>query len=62
MELQLSAAESELLLHILEQHLHELVREIAHTDNREFRALLRAREELLEGLRQRLEAGAAATA
>ena len=59
MELQLSTAEQELLVRLLEQDLFELDREIAHTDQREFRALLKARREVLEHMLSRLAALAA---
>ena len=54
MELKLSAEEQQFLLTTLEQRHRELLREIAHTDRREFRQGLRVDEKLLESLISRL--------
>jgi hypothetical protein len=56
MELTLTIEEWELLLEILgERHL-ALLREISHTDHREFKLALRKREKLLESVMNRLRA------
>jgi len=54
MELTLNAEERELLLSILEQRHREMLKEIAHTDHREFKQGLRKNEKLLESLLGRL--------
>ncbi|MFP5226743.1 MAG: hypothetical protein ACLGXA_03880 [Acidobacteriota bacterium] len=54
MELTLSTEEHEFLMNILKQYHQELVREIAHTDHREFKQGLRRDEQLLESLENRL--------
>ncbi len=54
MDLHLSAAEAELLGHLIEERIHQLEHEVSHTDSREFRVLLRNRRELLEGILDRL--------
>lgn len=54
MELTLSAEEQEFLLSILERRNRELLREIAHTDHREFKQGLRRDEKLLDSLVCRL--------
>lgn len=56
MELTLNAEEQELLLRILEQSHRELLREIAHTDHREFRQGLLRDEKLLAALLDRVRA------
>lgn len=58
MELTLSTEEQEFLVTVLEQRYRELQREIAHTDHREFKQLLRKDEQLLDALVNRLRAGA----
>lgn len=55
MELTLNAEEQEFLLNILEQRERELLREIAHTDHREFKQGLRRDEKLLDSLVCRLQ-------
>jgi hypothetical protein len=56
MELTLTIEEWELLLEILgERHL-ALLKEISHTDHREFKLALRRREKLLESVMNRLRA------
>lgn len=50
MELTLNTQEQQLLLSILEQRHQELIREIAHTDHREFKQGLRKNEKLLEAM------------
>lgn len=54
MEFTLNKDEQELLCRILEQHHRGLLKEIWHTDNREFRLALREDERLLESLLNRL--------
>ena len=54
MELTLTMEEWELLLEILGERHRALLREIAHTDHREFKVLLRKREKLLESVENRL--------
>ena len=54
MELTLSDEERDFLLNILEQRQLELLNEIAHTDNREFKQGLRANEKLLDSFIGRL--------
>jgi hypothetical protein len=54
MELTLSVEEQELLSNILERFHRELLNEIAHTDNREFKQGLRKDEKLLDSLIGRL--------
>ena len=58
MELTLSAEEQEFLLNILEQHDRELLKEIAHTDHRDFKQGLRRNEKLLDVLIDRLRGAA----
>lgn len=48
MEFTLTPEERELVLRILEQHHRGLLKEIWHTDHREFRLALRGDEKLLE--------------
>jgi len=54
MELRLTSEEHQLLLDILEQHHRELLKEIWHTDRREFKDVLRQNEKVLESLLSRL--------
>lgn len=54
MELTLSAEEQEFLLNTLEQRQRELLKEIRHTDHREFRQELRRDEKILDSLICRL--------
>ena len=54
MEITLTIEEWELLLEILGERHRALLREIAHTDHREFKVLLRKREKLLESVENRL--------
>ena len=60
MELHLDHGEQQALASFVEERLRDLRREIAHTDRREFRAILRSREEVLEGILSRLAAESAA--
>ncbi len=55
MELILTTAEREFLLEILEEHHRELFREIAGTDHREFKSVLKNKEKLLESVINKLE-------
>ena len=55
MELELSSAERELLLEILEEHHRELLREIAKTSHYEFKRILKTKEKLLEEIVDKLE-------
>lgn len=54
MELTLTIEEREFLTNILEQHQREIVKEISHTDNREFRQVLRKNEKTIESLLREL--------
>ncbi|MGA7907344.1 MAG: hypothetical protein WCA16_08070 [Candidatus Sulfotelmatobacter sp.] len=54
MELILNTEEQELLLSIIEQRHRELLKEIAHTDHREFKHALRKNEKVLESVLSRL--------
>lgn len=54
MELTLTSEEHELLIRILERHHQGLLKEIWHTDRREFRLALRQDEKLLESVLTRL--------
>ncbi len=54
MELTLNTEEKELLLAILEQCHQELLKEIAHTDRRDFKQGLRKDEKLLDSVLSRL--------
>lgn len=54
MDLTLTSKEQGLLLRILEQHHERLLKEIWHTDHRDFRLALREDEKLLESVLSRL--------
>ena len=54
MELTLTMEERELLLEILGERHRALLREISHTDHREFKLALRKREKVLEAVENRL--------
>ncbi|MBZ5571836.1 MAG: hypothetical protein LAO09_08155, partial [Acidobacteriia bacterium] len=58
MELTLHTEEQQLLLSILEQRHQELLKEIAHTDHREFKQGLRKNEKLLDSMLSRLRGAA----
>jgi len=58
MELLLTTEERELLLTILEKRHQEMLKEIAHTDHREFKQGLRRNERLLDSMLCRLRAPA----
>jgi hypothetical protein len=55
MELTLSPTEQRLLLEILEEHHRGLLLEIARTKHREFRAVLRHKEKLLDSIFGKLD-------
>ena len=54
MELTLTQQEHDLLLRILEQHHQALLKEIWHTDNREFRLAWQEDEKQLESVLARM--------
>ncbi len=54
MELRLTEEEADLLLELLQEHQTQLLRGIAKTDHYEFKAGLRRRCELLEGMLAKL--------
>lgn len=56
MELTLTQDEAELLRAEVEKDMHELLMEIANADNRDFRNKLKAKEELLTSIRNKLAA------
>ncbi len=60
MELTLNTEEQELLVSVLEQRHRELLKEIAHTDRREFKQGLRKDEKLLDVLLSRMHGAAKA--
>ncbi len=60
MQLDFSSEERELLLQMLQEHQRELLRELAHTDHREFRLSLREKVRTLERVLDKLGAAAAA--
>jgi hypothetical protein len=57
MELTLSAQEAALIKDILEERHLALQREIARTDHREFKQILRERERILESVLERVQSG-----
>ena len=56
MELTLNTEEQKLLLSIIDRRYQELLNEIVHTDNREFKQELRKDEKLLDSLLSRVRA------
>jgi len=48
--LTLTSAEREFLMEILEEHHHELLREIARAKHHEFKSVLKHKEKLLESM------------
>jgi len=54
MELRLTSEEQQFLANILEQRHREILKEISHTDNREFRQVLRKNAQMLEEIIARL--------
>jgi len=62
MEITLTGAEKLVLRETVEKALHEMLMEIANTDNRKMRDGLKAREELLMGIIEKLPAEVCAAA
>jgi len=60
MQVDFSFEERELLLETLQEHQRELLRELAHTDHREFRTSLREKVRTLERVLDKLAAVVAA--
>jgi hypothetical protein len=58
MELTLNTEEQKLLLSIIDRRHQELLTEIVHTDNREFKQELRKDEKLLDSLLSHVRAAA----
>ena len=58
MEITLTGAEKLVLRETLEKAMHEMLMEIANTDNRKMREGLREREEILKTLLEKLPAEA----
>jgi hypothetical protein len=56
MEISLTGTEKFVLREIVEKVLHEMLMEIAHTDNRKMREALKEREEILKGILEKLPA------
>jgi hypothetical protein len=54
MEMALTRSEKQVLRETLEKAIHDLLMEIARTDNRKMREGLREREEILKGILDRL--------
>lgn len=54
MELALTGAEKFVLRETLEKAIHEMLMEIANTDNRKMREGLKEREEILKGILEKL--------
>ena len=50
MELRLTSTEGEFLLEVLEEHHHQLLREIARAHHHEFKVALQQKEKLLESM------------
>jgi hypothetical protein len=55
MSLDLTAAERELLIEILEQRYAAMLHELHHTDTRDFKHFLKQRIEVLEKLTEKLK-------
>jgi hypothetical protein len=62
MEITLTGAEKLVLRETVEKALHEMLMEIANTDNRKMRAGLREREEILKRIVEKLPAEVRAVA
>ena len=62
MEITLTGTEKVALRETVEKALHEMLMEIANTDNRKMRDGLKAREELLMGIIEKLPAEVCAAA
>ncbi len=58
MEMALTGSEAQVLRETLEKAIHDMLLEIAHTDNRKMREGLKEREEILRGILNRLPAEA----
>ena len=58
MELALTGPEKQVLRETLEKAIHDMLMEIARTDNRKMREGLKEREEILKGILDRLPAEA----
>lgn len=54
MNVELSMDEASVLREILEHHLGDMSAEISHTDNPEFRSLLRERRDHMKSVRDKL--------
>jgi len=54
MELRLTSEEQQFLANVLEQRHREILKEISHTDNREFRQVLRKNAQMIEEIIARL--------
>lgn len=54
MELKLTNEEQQFLANVLEQRHRDILKEISHTDNREFRQVLRQNEKLIEDILTRM--------
>ena len=54
MEVTFTPEEHALIAEIMEEHHRELLREIARTEHREFKAVLRRREEMVQGVLNKL--------
>jgi len=55
MEIMLNASETELLLEILDEHQHQLLRQIAKTEHHEFKEVLRRKEKAIESMLSKLK-------
>jgi len=62
MGITLTAAENLVLRETVEKAIHEMLMEIANTDNRKMREGLREREEILKGIVEKLSAEVRAVA
>ena len=54
MEVTFTPEEHQLIAEILEEHHRELLRELSRTEHREFKAVLRRREEMVQGVLNKL--------
>jgi hypothetical protein len=53
--LVLNPEEERILAEVLERHVHDLDMEVAHTDSREFREMLRHRRDVLSHMQGRVQ-------
>ena len=60
--IDLTGSETSTLRDVIQNYLTELHSEISHTDDRDFKAVLRRRHELLQRILQKLGAAVGATA